>query len=245
MMKKLPILLIVTVFVLGGCNNAINSENSDTSTSSVNNVSETTWDRDGLSFSYPSNIVASYGESGNIQVFKAMTFSDYANVCGGDITKMDYEEWKNMDDRVQRVLVGLKELKNNGVNVDNVKTILDIDNDGCFWTAGNMKAEPIKVSGLNGAIFERCECQDYGELNSLYTTLVFVNQYDELHEIRFRYNFGNFASGIPDKPVSESDWDSVFNFLKDGTPIKITWLKGYMDNREIIDKIIKTVKVTK
>jgi len=243
---KRSIVLFVSLLFFVGCN--------------TENLDLQTWDKLGIKFSYPKNLVAAeneVSETGDIHVKKQSAdeligcadawFEDLAAITADSDTNY-YQLLLDRRDENEKALMALKK---EGLNDETSETIMQIESMTCGFAGGNMNMTPIVISGLNGVVTTKRYGQDCCNINSWKTEVMVVDSYNDVYTIIFDYDFGNLAQ------FSTEDYSGTYSFSPDSDeaiqidaffekedPIKIEWLKAFEDNKNIIVEIIKTIEIT-
>lgn len=245
MTKPVPILLFigVTAFLFGciGLDSSL-----------------TVWDKDGLYFEYPKDLTVSVDSNSDANIIVEIEpITDFVQPC------VEMQEWyAEMNEeginlymvtqKYRDILVSLRE--------EGLNTALDEFDSTCSHTMGTIASARFEVDGNNAVIYQKAFAQDVGSLTVFYTQLLFVDQYDKVYSLTFDYDFGEnkeFLDTIrgedgeaayhpmdidvyPDPPL----WSGVFNFFAYDMPIEHEEILGFSENREVIEGIINSVRLT-
>ncbi len=152
----------------------------------------------------------------------------------------------------------LEDLKDYGKNPQ----LADYDSMTCGNTNGNISNEYTKVDGMNAIVYNKALYQEVGSLSTFYKQVIFVDQYDQVYEVVFNYDFGKLGEylatmrgdgseayayeNIPENWKSgkiEEAWQEVIDYFQKGKPINNQNLKGFEDNEKVIDEMIKSIKI--
>ena len=238
MKKNFTIIFIATaIFVFTGCGSL-----------------DQTWSKDGVSFKYPDYMTISvddFDPSSQTDIhIQTASITDFVEGCvKSDLSRnedlIEYLVW----DDYREVF---RTLKDKGVD----KYVKSFDNLSCGWTMGNVYSKELKIDGYNAVLHHKALAQDYGSLTVFYTQVIFVDDYDQVHSIVFSYDFGELEKYLDtfrgdfgvatiegDYEYVAEEWQKILDFFVYGTPIEKEELKGFEDNKEIIEGIIETIKV--
>lgn len=154
-MKKLKLLLgaMAVIMLITACNSVSTSD-----TQKINSIEHLPpkedgleiWNKEGLYFTYPRDIIATYGESGDIHVEKT-TLSGIVDRCYQQwLSKWEYPQAENQKNAVIR---SLKSIKEEGLTYNNAEGINNLESIHCGSSGGNIRTFPIDGENYKGVIF--------------------------------------------------------------------------------------------
>lgn len=152
----------------------------------------------------------------------------------------------------------LQDLKEYGKN----PKLAGYDSMTCGNTNGNISSEYTKIDGMNAIVYNKALYQEVGSLSTFYKQVIFVDQYDQVYDIVFNYDFGKLGEYLakmrgddieayayentPENWASgkiEEAWQEVIDYFEKGKPISSEDLKGFEENEKVINEVIKSIKV--
>ncbi len=241
-MKKtlLTYIVISLFFFLSGC-----SSLSTTSEINQNKQIDTydgwnTWDREGVYFRYPLDMIAAESETGDI-VVKISNVSDITEKCSilfeerGELLNDKDFAYKNTSEYQN----ALKEIKQEGLTYNNSNLIKGLELETCGYAGENISVKPIGVEGINGVIFVKSIGQD---IQNYFFQVLFVNQKDDVFMITLNPAY-NLSANDFDLLLTD-DFNSAYRQKLIGKNItQKLELDNLESNLEKIDKIINSIRI--
>lgn len=217
------------------------------------NSNSAIWESNGLYFEYPEYLTISLDPRSDANIIvQVEPVSDFVQNCVDVRKSLDPEISEySLNEQYRETILSLRE---EGLSVE----LEDFDNVSCGLTMGNIRSDSHTVNDYNAVIYQKAFAQDVGSMTVFHTQLLFVDKYDQVYSLLFDYNFANNKTYIdefrdeyggaynpkdtaayPDSPL----WDEVYNFFAYEAPIKKEELTGFSENKEVIEKIIDSVKL--